>query len=258
MMVSPPGGETAPGGEIPAGEVRLQGIAQNLAEVRARIAAACVTAGREPAEVSLIAVSKTYPVEDIARLVALGVRDVGENRDQEAAAKALVAAELGLDLRWHFVGHLQRNKCRSVASYASLVHSVDNVPLAAALANAAGRERNTPLDVLVQLSIDGDVERGGAAYGDVEPARDVRRVADAVAASDTLRLRGVMAVAPVDWKPADAFERLVEVAHELRVTHPEATALSAGMSEDLEEAIVHGATHVRVGSALLGKRPVLR
>ena len=233
-------------------------LAVRLTEVRARIAEACTAAGRRPDEVTLVAVTKTYPASDVLHLAALGVGDIGENRDQEAAPKAAAVAATGAEVRWHFVGQLQRNKCRSVAGYAALVHSVDNVRLAGALARAAAG-RDVPLEVLVQVSIDGDPGRGGAVHGDgVEPDRQVARVAEAVAAATTLRLRGVMAVAPLDWAPRRAFERLAEVAAALRADHPTADLVSAGMSADLEEAVTFGATHVRIGSALLGKRAPLR
>jgi pyridoxal phosphate enzyme (YggS family) len=240
-------------------EDRRAELAERLAAVRARIAAACVDAGRDPGEVTLVAVTKTYPAEDVQRLVDLGVHDIGENRDQEAAPKAERLAAAGTAVRWHFVGHLQRNKCRSVVTYAELVQSVDNVPLVGALDRAAGRHRDRPLDVLVQVSLDGDLDRGGAVAGlDDLPDRAFERVVDAVVAAPSLRLRGVMAVAPLAWDPESAFSRLAEVAHGLRREHPEATVLSAGMSADLEPAVSHGATHVRIGSALLGKRPALR
>jgi PLP dependent protein len=233
-------------------------LAQRLSAVRGRIAAACVDAGRDPGEVTLVAVTKTYPAADVRRLVDLGVHDIGENRDQEAAPKAAELAAAGVLVRWHFVGQLQRNKARSVAAYADLVHSVDSVPLVAALDRAAGRDRDRPLEVLVQVSLDGDLTRGGAARGADVPERELDRVISAVAESSALRLRGVMAVAPLSWNPASAFSRLAEVAHGLRQDHPGATVISAGMSADLEAAIGAGATHVRVGSALLGKRPLLR
>jgi pyridoxal phosphate enzyme (YggS family) len=231
-------------------------IAANLAAVRGRIAAACTAAGRSPDEVTLVAVTKTYPAADVLRLAALGVPDIGENRDQEAAPKAAEVAAAGVAVRWHFVGRLQRNKARSVAGYADLVHSVDSVRLAGALA-AAARDRPGPLDVLVQVSIDGDASRGGAVV-DGPADVDVDRVADAVATAGGLRLRGVMAVAPVDWAPAEAFARLAAVAGRLRDRYPDATIVSAGMSGDVEAAIEHGATHVRIGGALLGNRAPLR
>ncbi|MDR7278157.1 YggS family pyridoxal phosphate-dependent enzyme [Catenuloplanes atrovinosus] len=230
-------------------DARRDEIAGNLAAVRARIGAACAAAGRDPAGVTLIAVTKTYPASDVEHLAALGVTDVGENRDQEAAPKA---AAVTAPVRWHYIGQLQRNKARSVAGYAHAVHSVDSVRLAEALGTAAARLRDTPIEVLVQVSLDGREHRGGAFGADVD------RVADAVAARPELTLRGVMAVAPQDWEPAAAFARLAEIAARMRAAHPGAELVSAGMSGDLEAAIAHGATHVRVGGALLGMRAPLR
>lgn len=233
-------------------------LAAGLARVRARIADACAAAGRQRDEVTLVAVTKTYPAADVVALAGLGVSDVGENRDQEAAPKAEAVAAAGAAPRWHFIGQLQRNKARSVVRYADVVQSVDTVRLAAALDAAAGAVRDRPLDVLVQVSIDGDPARGGALPGAADPQRGLDPVAAAVAGADGLRLAGLMAVAPLGWEPDRAFARLAEVAAALRADHPGATVLSAGMSGDLESAIGHGATHVRVGSALLGMRPALR
>ncbi|MGV9764817.1 YggS family pyridoxal phosphate-dependent enzyme [Micromonospora tulbaghiae] len=233
-------------------------LAAGLARVRARIADACAAAGRQRDEVTLVAVTKTYPAADVVALAGLGVTDVGENRDQEAAPKAEAVASAGAAPRWHFIGQLQRNKARSVVRYADVVQSVDSVRLAAALDAAAGAVRDRPLDVLVQVSIDGDPARGGALPGAADPQRGLDPVAAAVAGADGLRLAGLMAVAPLGWEPDRAFARLAEVAAALRAGHPGATVLSAGMSGDLESAIGHGATHVRVGSALLGMRPALR
>ncbi|MEU8070003.1 MULTISPECIES: YggS family pyridoxal phosphate-dependent enzyme [unclassified Micromonospora] len=233
-------------------------LAAGLARVRARIADACAAAGRQRDEVTLVAVTKTYPAADVVALAGLGVTDVGENRDQEAAPKAEAVAAAGASPRWHFIGQLQRNKARSVVRYADVVQSVDSVRLAAALDAAAGALRDRPLDVLVQVSIDGDAARGGALPGAADPQRGLDPVAAAVAGADGLRLAGLMAVAPLGWEPDRAFARLAEVAAALRADHPGATALSAGMSGDLESAIGYGATHVRVGSALLGMRPALR
>lgn len=226
-------------------------LAASLAEVGERIARACAEAGRPAGEVTLTAVTKTYPASDVLLLAGLGVTDVGENRDQEAAPKAAEVRAAGARLRWHYIGQLQRNKVKSVVSYADVVESVDSVRLAAALDKAvAGRE--SPLDVLVQVSIDGDPSRGGAA-GD-----DLWRIADQVASSDGLRLGGLMAVAPLDWEPDRAFARLAELRSRLVAAYPGATTLSAGMSGDLEAAIRHGATHVRIGTSLLGMRNLLR
>ncbi|WFF06275.1 YggS family pyridoxal phosphate-dependent enzyme [Micromonospora sp. WMMD1076] len=233
-------------------------LAAGLAQVRARIADACAAAGRQRDEVTLVAVTKTYPAADVVALAGLGVTDVGENRDQEAAPKAEAVASAGAAPRWHFIGQLQRNKARSVVRYADVVQSVDTVRLAAALDAAAGAVRDRPLDVLVQVSIDGDPARGGALPGAADPQRGLDPVAAAVAGADGLRLAGLMAVAPLGWEPDRAFARLAEVATALRADHPDATVLSAGMSGDLESAVGHGATHVRVGSALLGMRPALR
>jgi pyridoxal phosphate enzyme (YggS family) len=233
-------------------DARTAEIAANLAAVRERIGAACRAAGREPDSVTLVAVTKTYPAEDVERLARLGVLDVGENRDQEAAPKAAAVPEV----RWHFVGQLQRNKARSVAGYADAVHSVDSLRLADALADAAVKAgRETPLGALVQVSLDDDERRGGAVIGAVE------KVAEAIASSPVLRLRGVMAVAPLGWTADEAFARLAAISGRIRQRfsgpYGEPDWISAGMSNDLESAILHGSTHVRVGTALLGKRTPL-
>lgn len=238
-----------------AADPRTAQIAANLAAVRARIAAACAAVGRDPGGVTLIAVTKTFGPEDARRLVELGVTDLGENRDQEARPKvaALAADTLPAAVRWHFIGRLQRNKCRSVAGYAGWVHTVDRPELAEALAAAARRAGRPALDVLIQVSLDGDPARGGVVPAELAP------LAAAVAAAEPLRLRGVMAVAPQRADPDAAFARLAEVAASLRADHPAAVAISAGMSGDLEAAIRHGATHVRLGTALLGGRtPMVR
>lgn len=223
---------------------RREELAGALTAVEARLAAACAVAGRPREDVQLIAITKTRPASDVALLRDLGVEDVGENRDQEAREKAAAVP----DVRWHFVGGLQTNKARSVASYAFAVHSVDRPALVDALSAGALRA-DRELAVLLQVSLDGDPSRGGAL------SADVPRLADAAAAAPGLRLTGVMAVAPLGTDPAAAFAELAEVSARLRATHPEATAISAGMSGDLEQAIASGATHVRVGTALLGERP---
>ena len=233
-------------------------LTNGLVRVQARIADACAAAGRDRAEVTMIAVTKTYPAGDVVALAGLGVTDMGENRDQEAAPKAAAVAAAGVTPRWHFIGQLQRNKCRSVVRYADVVQSVDSVRLATTLDGAAAAVRDRPLEVLVQVSIDGAPARGGAVPDSTDPDRGLGPVAAAVAGADGLRLAGLMAVAPLGWEPERAFARLAEVREWFRGRHPEASALSAGMSGDLEIAIGYGATHVRVGSALLGMRPTLR
>jgi pyridoxal phosphate enzyme (YggS family) len=236
-------------------EARRDQLAASLDEVRRRIGRACAAADRDPGSVTLVAVTKTYPASDVRLLAGLGVTDVGENKDQEAAAKA---AAVDLPLRWHFVGRLQRNKARSVVTYADVVESVDSTRLAGALSSAAIRLRDRPLDVLVQVSIDGDPARGGAVAGGADPERDLWRVAAAVAGAEGLRLGGVMAVAPRGWEPSRAFAELAGLANRLRGEHPAARDISAGMSGDLEDAVRHGATHVRIGTSLLGMRNTLR
>jgi pyridoxal phosphate enzyme (YggS family) len=231
---------------------RAASIGGGLGAVRARVERACADAGRDPGDVTLIVVTKTYPAADVRTLAALGVTQVGENRDQEAAPKAAELAGLALD--WHFVGQLQSKKARSVVGYASAVHSVDRESLVGALgkaALAADRGEGWRLRCFVQVSLDGAGGRGGV------PAGDVRRLADRVASTSGLDLAGVMAVAPLGAEPGAAFARLAEISAALREDHPDAVAISAGMSGDLEQAVLHGATYLRVGSAVLGQRPPL-
>ncbi len=227
-------------------------LAAALASVRERIARACAAAGRDPGEVTLVVVTKTFPADDVARLAALGVVDVGENRHQEAAAKASALADLGL--RWHFIGRLQRNKARAVAAYADVVHSVDRAELLAPLSGGAA-DAGRVVDILVQVDLDptgAAAGRGGAAPSAV-PA-----IADEAAGAPGLRLGGVMAVAPLGADPAEAFARLRTIGAAVRAAHPGAVWISAGMSGDLEQAVAAGATHLRVGSAILGQRPPLQ
>ncbi|GAA1050808.1 YggS family pyridoxal phosphate-dependent enzyme [Arthrobacter russicus] len=236
-------------------------LRQRLDAVKARIAAGTAAAGRS-VEPELIVVTKFHPAADVVLLAGLGVSDVGENRDQEAAAKAAELNADGVRLRWHFIGQLQSNKAKSVANYASAVHSVDRLSLVPALARAAAAalaegRRAEPLGCFIQVDLDAEPVgtqrlRGGARPGEVPG------IADAIAAETSLELRGVMAVAPLGADPVAAFARLSRVSAELRRSHPGATEISAGMSADLEAAIAHGATHLRVGSDVLGPRPVVR
>lgn len=228
-------------------ETRRAELAAALAAVEQRLAAACAAAGRPREDVLLVAVTKTRPASDVVLLRELGVRDVGESKDQEAAAK-VEALRDGPALRWHFVGRLQRNKARSVAGYASLVHAVDRAPLVAALSDGAQRAQRT-LGVLLQVSLDGDPGRAGALPD------DLLALGDAVAEAPGLRLDGVMAVPSLGADPQRAFALLAEHADRLRAAHPQARDVSAGMSADLEAAVAAGSTMVRVGTALLGQRP---
>ena len=229
------------------GDGRRAELAASLAALRERIAAACKAAGRPAGDVSLIAITKTFPASDVRLLHGLGVLDVGENRDQEAAPKAAACAGLP-GLRWHFVGQLQTNKCASVVSYAQVVQSVDRLRLVHALGRHA-RNTGRVITCLVQVSLDGDPARGGAV-----PA-DVPGIAAAIAADEGLALGGVMAVAPLGVPAAEAFAALPGLSAAVRAVRPEAGMISAGMSGDLEEAIAAGATHLRIGTALLGGRP---
>ena len=229
-------------------------LAARLAEVDRRIADATTAAGRS-SKPNLIVVTKFHPAADVVRLAALGVRDVGENRDQEAAAKA---AEVGDPrVRWHFIGQLQSNKAKSVVKYASSVQSVDRIQLVDALGKAVARHMDTSgragLDCFIQVSLEDDAgdHRGGA-----RPA-DVMSLADRIEGQAGLRLAGLMAVAPLGGDPGSAFEKLAGISEELRLVHPGATAISAGMSQDLEAAIKFGATHLRIGSDILGSRPAV-
>jgi pyridoxal phosphate enzyme (YggS family) len=224
---------------------RREELAVRLADVRGRIAKACEAAGRDVEDITLIAVTKTRPASDVRLLGELGLRDVGENRDAEAAPKAAQCADL--NLTWHFIGQLQTNKCASVVRYASVVHSVDRLRLIRALGQAA-RRADRVVSSLIEVSLDGDPARGGA------PAEQVPPLAEAVAAEPGLVLGGVMAIAPLGLAPAEAFARLLDSAAVVRAVRPSATVISAGMSGDLEAAVEAGATHLRIGTALLGDR----
>ncbi|MGY1679475.1 YggS family pyridoxal phosphate-dependent enzyme [Geodermatophilus sp. SYSU D01176] len=223
--------------------------ADRLQAVRDRIAAAARAAGREPAEVQLVAVSKTRPADAVRELAALGQADFGENRAQELGAKAAELADL--PLRWHMVGQLQRNKAAAVARLGAVVHSVDRLPLAHVLGRV-GVETGRPVEVFLQVDLGGP-EGELAARGGADPA-EVTALADTVAATEGLVLRGLMAVAPRGEGPRPAFERLAALAERVRRDHPGARDLSAGMTADLEEAIAAGSTLVRVGTALFGER----
>jgi len=224
---------------------RREELAQRLAEVQRRIAKACDAASRDVSELTLVAVTKTWPASDVRLLSELGVADVGENRDAEAAPKAAQCADL--DLTWHFIGQLQTNKAASVVRYASVVHSVDRPRLIRALGKAA-RHAGREIQCLVEVSLDGDPARGGAV------AADVPALAEALAAEQGLTLGGVMAIAPLSVAPAAAIARLLVSAAAVRAVRPGATVISAGMSGDLEAAVEAGATHLRIGTALLGDR----
>jgi uncharacterized pyridoxal phosphate-containing UPF0001 family protein len=243
-------------------------IAAGLAAVRERIDAACRSAGRDPAGVTLTVVTKYFPATDVRILASLGVTDVGENRHQEALAKAAETSDLGL--RWHFVGGLQSNKAAAVARYADVVESVDRPKLLAGLARGAQERGPGPLDCLVQVNLDPGADAAppagasshhgptsGTGRAGASPA-DVVSLAEKLAGTEGLSLRGVMAVAPLGEDPRPAFDRLADVAERVRRAVRSATWITAGMSGDLEQAIAAGATHVRIGSAVLGPRPPIK
>lgn len=236
-------------------DARSGALGDALAATRERIAAATRAAGRLD-EPTLVVVTKFFPVEDLVALADLGVGDVGENREQELVEKVQALEEWRPDLlerpRRHFIGQLQSKKAKRVARYADVVHSVDRAKLVAPL-SAGAQERGRSLDVFVQVDLE-DESRG---RGGVRP-EGLRELAEMVEGAEVLRLRGLMAVAPLGEDPKHAFARLAEIRSGFVESFPHADQLSAGMSGDLEEAVAIGATHLRVGSAILGSRPAPR
>ena len=227
---------------------RLADIQSNLEKINSRIAQACSRSKRNISEITLIAVTKTYPASDVDLLKQLGIENVGENKDQEASGKISQVKE---KFSWHFIGQLQSNKAKSVVTYAELVHSVDRLSLAKELQKSASAIAKKQ-KVLIQVDLDQsgpDASRGG-----VWPA-DLAALAQFISQSENLELAGLMSVAPLGENPSEAFERLAQIRSDFLKNYPNAVILSAGMSEDLEAAIEHGATHLRIGSALLGERP---
>lgn len=227
---------------------RLADIQSNLEKINSRIAQACSRSKRNISEITLIAVTKTYPASDVDLLKQLGIENVGENKDQEASGKISQVKE---KFSWHFIGQLQSNKAKSVVTYAELVHSVDRLSLAKELQKSASAIAKKQ-KVLIQVDLDQsgpDPSRGG-----VWPA-DLAALAQFISQSENLELTGLMSVAPLGENPSEAFERLAQIRSDFLKNYPNAVILSAGMSEDLEAAIEHGATHLRIGSALLGERP---
>ena len=216
-------------------EIRYRRVMEAIAE-------AAVSAGRSPDEITTIVVTKFHPSSLIRQLHDLGHRHVGENRHQEAVGKAHELADL--DLVWHFIGQLQSNKARAVCEYADVIHSIDRPSLVAKLAN-----QEHPVDVFIEVNLTDDPGRGGVMPGNL--AELVYRVVEA----SPLTLRGLMAVAPQDEEPARAFARVVALRDSVLTRAPHATELSMGMSGDFREAIAAGATHLRIGTAITGKRP---
>lgn len=224
---------------------RTEELQANLADVHQRIANACLAAGRQTSDITLIAVTKTWPANDIALLAQLGVTDIGENKDQEAKEKFAQLAHLGLT--WHAIGQVQTNKAKSIATWADVVHAVDRPALIGALAKVT---RPSPLELLIQVNLDPNPTpgRGGAL------PTQVLSLAEQITSAGEFRLGGVMAVAPLGHDPAPAFAKLQEISKHLLKSYPTATKISAGMSDDLEIAVKYGATHLRIGSSILGHR----
>ncbi len=231
------------------GDTRRDEIARRLDDVRRRIADAAQVFGRDPDEITLVVITKTWPISDLEILIDLGVADLGENKHQEAEDKA--AALSGRGVRWHFVGQIQSNKATKIAAYADIVHSVDSVRIAQRL-NAGAHQADRHVRCLIQVSLDPGADhagRGGAAPD------QIAELASTIETAGRLELAGMMGVAPLGDDPAPAYARLAETWRRLQETYPGARTLSAGMSGDFDEAIKAGATHVRVGSAVLGERP---
>jgi pyridoxal phosphate enzyme (YggS family) len=222
-------------------------LGERLARVAAAVDDACAAVGRSPGELTTIVVTKFHPPGLIRALYALGVRDVGENRHQEAQAKAAELDDLE-GLRWHFVGQLQSKKVRQARRYAHAVHSLDRDSVVDALSDDSG----SVVDGFVQVNLTDDPGRGGIAE------RDVETLAEKVLSTPGLRLRGVMAVAPLDEEARPAFARLRAVSERVRSLEATADAISAGMSPDFAEAVAEGATHLRIGTAITGSRPDAR
>jgi PLP dependent protein len=222
------------------------GLSERLERVRAQVADAAAAAGRDPAAITTIVVTKFHPAGLVRELARLGVTDIGENRHQDAAPKAAELSDLALI--WHFIGQLQSNKVRAVLEYASVLQSIDRDSLVAAV-EAAVEATGKPVEAFIQLNLTDDPNRGGVALDGLE------QLAERVLAAPGITLRGVMAVAPLDEPPRAAFERVRAASDRLRTLAPEADALSMGMSGDFREAILEGATHLRIGTAITGNRP---
>jgi pyridoxal phosphate enzyme (YggS family) len=237
-------------------------LADAYAALKTRLQHAAQDAGRDMADIELLPVTKFFPAADVAILAALGADAFGESREREAADKVRTVAELIGDnadsLRWHMIGQIQRNKAKSIAAWAHAAHSVSSERLVAALDRAALAAmdegvRTEPLDIYIQLSLDGDIDRGGV---DIADSRAVDEICAQVGDAESLRLRGVMGIPPLGADTDAAFERLRQERDRVCLQHPQATGLSAGMSGDLESAVKHGSTCVRVGTALMGTRPL--
>jgi len=227
----------------------LTELGQRYQAIVDAIATAATSANRDPSQITLVVVTKNHPHQLIHDLLALGARDFGENRDQEAGPKAKqIAAESNHRFNWHFIGQLQTNKVKSVLEYANFLHSLDRPSLLDELQKRTA-ERENPLKVFIQVNMTEDLERGG-----VNPA-DLMPFAERVLSSPGLELVGLMGVGGLEVAPEREFEKLAQLSQGLQTLAPEASRLSMGMSGDFETAIAYGATHLRIGTAITGKRP---
>lgn len=224
-------------------------LAERYRSVLQTIEQTAQSVGRAKEDVELIVVSKNHPASLVAELVQLGQEAFGENRDQEASKKADELKNSGFDVQWHFVGQLQSNKVKSVLEYASVIHSIDRPSLVAELSKQLSKQ-NKKIDGFIELNLTDDLGRGGVAPQELLP------LAEQVLAVEQINLLGVMAVAGLGKDPAEEFERAIGLSKQLQTLAPTATKLSMGMSEDFEVAIRLGATHIRVGSAITGPRPI--
>ena len=225
-------------------------ISEALSNVEERIAKAAIAAGRSRSDVKLIVVTKTFPITDLEICYELGLREFGENRDQEGAPKA---AELPDDINWHFQGQIQSNKLKSIATWADVVHSIDNFAHATKLSSVNTELGLKSKEVFIQVSLDSIQEGSNPGRGGVAPA-ELAKLIEQILDLPALDLVGLMAVAPLNESPGSAFERLRKIAIEIAQNFPTVDRLSAGMSNDFEAAILHGATHIRIGSQILGLR----
>lgn len=235
-------------------------LAEALSAVRSRLARAAEAAGRDVDEIELLPITKFFPATDVVILSRLGCMAFGESREQEASNKATEVGALlpSGPIRWHMVGRIQRNKARSIAGWAYAAHSVDSAKVIAALDRAAGDalaegRRAEPLQIYLQISLDGDEKRGGVDVGQPDRIDELCALAHA---AEGLQFVGLMAIPPLGSEPDHAFARLAAERERVQRDYPRPLGLSAGMSSDLEIAVKHGSTCVRVGTALLGQRPL--
>jgi pyridoxal phosphate enzyme (YggS family) len=221
---------------------RAQEVASNLNSVEERINGACRAANRERSSVKLIAVTKTYPSSDVEILRSLGVTNFGENRDDEGAKKSQA-----VDAHWHFQGQIQSKKLRSISSWAHTIHSIDNLEHLDKL-NRSLAETGKSIEIFLQLSLDSDPHRGGVGV------EEILSLATSAMALEQVTLAGLMCVPPADWEYEMAFDLIAQKAQLFAQHFPASTSISAGMSGDFETAIRYGATHIRIGSQILGSR----